>query len=117
MSQITLLKSKIHRATVTRADLDYIGSLTLDEDLMHMVGIKAFEKVLVINISNNARYETYVIAGPAGSRCVEINGAAARAVLPGDKAIIMAWGLYTEPVEDHEPQVIVLDENNEIMDI
>ena len=113
--QIILLKSKIHRATVTQADLDYVGSITIDSDLLRESGIQEYEKVEIADITNGNRLETYAIAGEAGSGIICLNGAAAKLVNPGDKIIIMAYANMT-PVEakSHKPTVIFVDDNNAI---
>jgi aspartate 1-decarboxylase len=112
---ITLLKSKLHHARVTAADLNYVGSLTLDPALMEAAGIAPFEKVLVANVENGERFETYVIEGEAGSGMVQINGAAARYGLPGDRLIVMAFALVEGVPSDWQPRVIALDENNQVI--
>lgn len=113
---VELLKSKIHRATITGTDLHYEGSLTLDSLLMEAAGIVPFEKVDVVNINNGSRVQTYVIAGPAGSGIVQLNGAAARWGAPGDLVIILAYGIF-EPAEavTHKPRVVHVDERNRII--
>ena len=113
--QITLLKSKIHRATVTQADLDYVGSITIDSDLLRESGIQEYEKVEIADITNGNRLETYAIAGEAGSGIICLNGAAAKLVNPGDKIIIMAYANMTpEEAKSHKPTVIFVDDNNAI---
>lgn len=112
-----MFKSKIHRAKVTDADLNYIGSITIDEDLMEKADIIENEKVLVVNIDNGARFETYVFVGKRGSGEICLNGAAARLAHVGDKIIIMSFGIYgPEEIKGLEPTVIVVDENNKIID-
>lgn len=104
---VEVLKSKIHRATVTEANLNYIGSITLDEDLMDAAGIIANEKVHVVNNNNGARFSTYVIRGERGSGVVCLNGAAARLVQPGDIVIIMAYAMMEfEEAKTFKPKVI-----------
>jgi aspartate 1-decarboxylase len=111
----TFLKSKIHRATVTEANLNYEGSLTLDTELMEQADILEFEKVSVVNINNGARFETYVIAREKGSGTVCLNGAAARLGEIGDKVIIISYADMTREEYDHyEPMVILLDEDNRV---
>lgn len=107
---VEVLKSKIHRVTVTQADLNYIGSITIDEDLMDAAGIIANEKVAIVDNNNGARFETYVIRGERGSGVVCLNGAAARLVQPGDVVIIMsyAWMEYEE-AKLFEPKVVFPD--------
>ncbi len=114
--RIELLKSKLHQACVTQADLHYEGSLGIDIELMEAVGLYPYEKVLVTNINNGARLETYVIAEPFGSRRFILNGAAARHGCPGDRIIIMSfcWLEESEVREGrHKPRVLRLDEHNE----
>jgi len=104
---LTILKSKIHRVQVTEANLEYIGSITIDEDLMDASGILAGEKVQVVDNTNGARLETYVIPGQRGSGCICMNGAAAHLIKPGDTVIIMAYALMTqEEARSFKPQVI-----------
>jgi aspartate 1-decarboxylase len=113
-----LFKSKIHRATVTDADLNYIGSITIDEKLMEEADILADEKVLVVNIDNGARFETYVFTGEKGNGEICLNGAAARLAHVGDKIIIMSFGIYSEEeAKEHESKVVHVDENNKIINI
>jgi aspartate 1-decarboxylase len=113
--QIILLKSKIHRATVTQADLNYVGSITIDSDLLRESGIQEYEKVEIADITNGNRLETYAIAGEAGSGIICLNGAAAKLVNPGDKIIIMAYANMTpEEAKSHKPTVIFVDDNNAI---
>ena len=110
---VTLLRAKLHRIRVTEACLDYVGSLTVDEDLMDAVGLFPNEKILCADVENGARFETYVIPGPRGSRVCCLNGAAAHKGKIGDRLIVMAFGLFT-PVEAaaHAPRVVFLDEHN-----
>jgi aspartate 1-decarboxylase len=111
--RVKILKSKLHRATVTDANLDYIGSITIDQDLMDAAGILPYEQVLVANLENGTRHETYTLAGPRGSGTICCNGAAAHLVSAGDKVIIMAYAdLEPSELADHQPRIIVLDENN-----
>ena len=113
-----LLKSKIHCATVTEADLRYMGSITIDEVLMDAAGILPHERVQVVDNNNGARLETYVIPGPRGSGVICLNGAAARCVQPGDVVIIMAYAVFTqEEARDYEPVVVMVDEKNAIREI
>ncbi len=113
--QRTLLKSKIHRATVTRADLHYEGSITIDHDLLDAADIVPYEQVDVYNISRGSRLTTYAIAGARGSGEVGINGAAAHLVDPGDLVIIASYARYEEAcVRDHAPRVILVDEHNQV---
>ncbi len=107
---LTILKSKIHRVTVTEANLDYIGSITIDQDLLDAAGIMPNEKVAVVDNNNGARLETYVIPGRRGSGCICMNGAAAHLIHPGDIVIIMAYALMTtEEAESFKPKVIFPD--------
>ncbi len=111
----TLMKSKIHRATVTEADLNYVGSITIDRELMDTVDILPNEKVQVVNNNNGQRFETYVIPGPKGSGVICVNGAAARLVQPGDLVIIIAYGMFTDSeVRNFKPKVALVDKNNRI---
>lgn len=110
---ITVCKSKIHRATVTDKDLNYVGSITIDSDLMKTVDLVPFEKVQVANINNGERFETYVIEGPAGSGEVALNGAAARLAEVGDKIIVIAYGTIDRAEADgFKPVVIHVDSQN-----
>ena len=110
---ITLLKSKIHRACVTQAELDYIGSITVDEALMEAAGLVEYERVEISNVDNGARFATYVIAGEAGSGVICLNGAAAHCANPGDKIIIMAYQDVTpEEAKTTKPTVVFVDEEN-----
>ena len=114
----TLLGGKIHRATVTQADLNYVGSITVDEDLLDAAGILVNEKVQIVNNNNGARLETYTIAGKRGSGVICLNGAAARLVQPGDVVIIMSYMLLSEPeISAHEPKVVLVDEANRIREV
>ena len=113
---ITLLKAKIHRAVVTQADLDYVGSITIDADLLDESGIMEYEKVEIADIDNGNRFETYTIAGEAGSGVICLNGAAAHLVNIGDKIIIMAYAQLTpDEARDHKPTVLFVDEDNRIV--
>lgn len=110
-----MLKSKIHRATVTHSNLSYAGSLTVDRNLMDAVGLLPFEKIGVYNINNGERLETYVIEGVAGSGAIGLNGAAARKGLVGDLIIIVSYALYAEAeLAAFKPQIIVLNPDNSI---
>lgn len=112
---LTLCKSKLHRATVTEAELHYEGSLTLDAELMRAGDIVPFEQVQVVNVANGARFETYVIAGPPGSGTVCVNGAAARLVQVGDPLIVITYAQMTpEEARHHRPTVVMLDPGNAI---
>ena len=113
---ITMLKGKIHRATVIQADLDYVGSITVDEDLLDAAGILEYEMVSIVDINNGNRFETYTIAGKRGSGLICLNGAAARCVAVNDKIIIMSYAQMTpEEVKDYDPSVIFVDEHNKII--
>jgi len=108
-----MMKSKIHRAVVTEANLNYVGSITIDENLMDAVDILPNEKVQVVNNNNGARFETYVIPGPRGSGVICLNGAAARLVQPGDRVIIIAYAFMTdEEARRHRPKVAIMGEDN-----
>ncbi len=111
----TYLKSKIHRAVVTQAELDYVGSITIDENLMEACGILEYEKVQVADVNNGNRLETYVIAGERGSGVICLNGAAARLVNEGDKVIIMRYAHMTpEEFAENPPKVVFVNKKNEI---
>lgn len=115
---LEMLKSKIHRATVTQAELNYVGSITIDERLMEAAGIYEYEKVQIADVDNGARFETYVIAGEAGSGIVCLNGAAARMVSTGDKVIIMSYAqMAPEEIRDNPPKVVFVNEKNEITSV
>ena len=110
-----MLKGKIHRATVIQAELDYVGSITVDEDLLDASGIYEYEKVHIVDINNGNRFETYTIAGERGSGLICLNGAAARCVQVGDKIIIMSYcELEVDEVKEHKPKVVFVDENNKV---
>nr|WP_154983658.1 aspartate 1-decarboxylase [Paenibacillus xylanexedens] len=109
----TLMKSKIHRATVTEANLNYVGSITIDEDLMETSDLMENEKVQIVNNNNGARLETYVIPGPRGSGVICLNGAAARLVQPGDTVIIISYAMMSqEEANTHKPIVVFVDSQN-----
>lgn len=111
-----LFKSKIHRATVTEANLNYIGSVTIDSNLLEAAGILPHEKVQIVNIDNGERFETYVIEGERGSGQICLNGAAARKVAVGDKVIIIAYALMDqEEAENFEPKVVFPDDQNQLI--
>jgi len=111
-----ILTAKIHRATVTEADLDYVGSITVDSDLLDAAGLVEGEKVLVVDVTTGARLETYCIPGIRGSGVIGINGAAAHLVSPGDVVILMAFGLLTaDELAEHEPKVVFVDADNHIV--
>jgi aspartate 1-decarboxylase len=114
----TFLFAKIHRATVTAANVHYVGSITIDSELLRETGIRPYERVQVVDVDNGERLETYVIAGAPGSGAIELNGAAARLVQVGDKVIIMAYAQVPEPVPDGwSPVVLIMDENNRIAEV
>lgn len=116
--KIEMLKSKIHRAAVTQAELDYVGSITVDEELLDAAGILEYEKVQIADINNGERFETYTIAGERGSGIICLNGAAARRVQRGDKIIIMAYcSLDGEEAKSHRPKVVFVDENNKAVSV
>ena len=112
---ITMLKGKIHRATVSEARLDYVGSITVDEALMEAAQIREYEQVQIVDIDNGQRFETYVIAGEKGSGLICLNGAAARMVQVGDKIIIMSYaGMTPAEADSHAPKVVFVDGENRI---
>lgn len=111
----TMMNGKIHRATVTEANLNYVGSITIDEDLLDAAGMLPNEKVQIVNNNNGARLETYIIPGERGSGVVCLNGAAARLVQPGDTVIVISYVLVAEEnVKDHKPKVLIMDKENRI---
>ena len=113
--RLNMLKGKIHRATVKQAALDYVGSITIDVDLLEASGIIEYEKVQIVDVNNGARFETYAIAGERGSGMICLNGAAAHCVSLGDKVIIMCYAQMTpEEVKDNKPKVVFVDDDNKI---
>jgi len=111
-----ILLAKLHRATVTLCDINYNGSISIDEDLLDASGMQEFERVEIFNINNGARFSTYIIKAPRGSREIGINGAAARLAQIGDKVIIVNYGLMDEKeASAHSPKIVVLNENNQII--
>lgn len=114
---LDFLFSKIHRATVTDANLEYVGSITIAEDLMNAANLKQWQKVEVLNINNGERLQTYVIKGEAGSGTICLNGAAARKAQKGDKVIIVAYASF-EPADadSFEPKIVLVDDNNKIVE-
>ncbi len=113
-----MMNGKIHRATVTEANLNYVGSITIDEDIIDAVGMAANEKVQIVNNNNGARLETYIIPGKRGSGVICLNGAAARLVQVGDTVIIISYALVLEEnIKNHKPKVAIMDENNRIKDL
>ena len=116
--QISMLKSKIHRATVTQAELNYVGSVTIDENLMESAGLYEYEHVHIVNVNSGSRIETYVIAGERGSGVICLNGAAARSGQKGDTVIIMSYADMTpEEIKEHRPKVVFVNEQNEIVKV
>ena len=115
---LTMLKGKIHRATIRQAELNYVGSLTVDPVLLEAAGIREYEMVQVVDCNNGSRLETYTIAGEPGSGMICLNGAAARLVQPGDTCIIMCYCQVTpEEAKTHRPNVVFVDENNQISEV
>src|SRR6184192_2713790 len=114
----TMLKSKIHRGRITGSDLNYVGSITIDSDLLEAADIVEHEQVHVLDIDNGARFETYTIAGAAGSGEITVNGAAARLVHTGDTVIVVSYASYDErELESYEPRVVHVNASNEIVDV
>ena len=110
------LESKIHRATVTDANLEYVGSITIDETLMVAAGMKEWQKVEILDVNNGERFQTYIIKGAPGSGVICLNGAAARKVQKGDKVIIVTYTMLTEEeISSHEPKIVIVDDNNKII--
>jgi aspartate 1-decarboxylase len=111
----TMMKSKVHRATITGANLQYVGSITLDRELMELADIREFEQVSVLDIDNGARFETYAMEGGPGD--VILNGAAARLVQPGDRVIVITYGVYDEAeLAEYAPRIVHVDEANRPID-
>jgi aspartate 1-decarboxylase len=116
--QRVMLKSKIHRATVTDCDLHYVGSITVDPELLEAANIREHEQVHVVDIDNGARFETYTIAGERGSGDLKVNGAAARLVHHGDTVILISYASYTEAeLDGYEPRVVHVTRENEIVNV
>ncbi|MGY0691749.1 aspartate 1-decarboxylase [Virgibacillus sp. FSP13] len=114
----TMMKAKIHRARVTEANLNYVGSVTIDQNILDQVGILPHEKVQIVNNNNGARLETYVIPGERGSGVICLNGAAARLVQPGDTVIIVSYAMVSEEeLATFKPKVALMNENNDITDL
>lgn len=112
---ITMIRAKLHQARVTQADLNYEGSIGIDTDLLAQAGMYPYEKVLVVNIENAERFETYIIPAQAGSRAISVNGAAARLVHEGDRLIVMSFvHVDYPPRKDWEPRVLILDAQNHV---
>lgn len=115
---LTMLKGKIHRATVVQAELNYVGSITVDEDLLDAAGILEYEMVQVVDVNNGSRFETYTIAGERGSGMICLNGAAARCAEVGDKVIIMAYcQVDSKEAKELKPKVVFVEEDNKIKEI
>lgn len=113
---LNMLKGKIHRATVVQAELDYVGSITVDADLLDAAGILEYELVQIVDVNNGNRFETYTIAGERGSGMICLNGAAARCVSTNDKIIIMCYASMTsEEAKEHKPNVVFVDDENKIV--
>ena len=113
--ELSLLKSKIHRGSVTAADVNYEGSLTISADLAELVGLEEYERILVGNLTNGERFETYVVYGIRNAGVIQLNGATARLGKQGDRLTILSFGLYdAEEAAIHQPKVIVLDEKNRV---
>jgi aspartate 1-decarboxylase len=113
-----ILNSKIHRAVITQTDLYYVGSITIDRDLMDAVGLLPFEKVEVFDIQNGSRFETYVIEGERGSGIIGVNGAAARLVHHHDEVIIVSYAwLNTEELDTHKPKIVIVNQENKIIKV
>lgn len=113
-----MLKSKIHRAVVTEANLNYVGSITIDQNLMEAAGIIQYEQVQIVDINNGQRFETYCIAGPRGSGVICLNGAAARLVCVGDQVIIMAYcQIDSKDVNRHLPQIVFVSDSNLVTEV
>lgn len=114
---LEFLYSKIHRATVTDANLNYVGSITIDETLLKAANIKEWQKVEILDVNNGERFQTYVIKGKADSGQICLNGAAARKVQPGDKVIIVTYGYFEETaVKEFKPTIVIVDDNNKIIE-
>ena len=118
MMQVSMLKSKIHRAVITQAELNYVGSVTIDEEHMDAAGLFEYEKVHIVNVNSGSRIETYVIAGERGSGVICLNGAAARSGQKGDRVIIMAYASMTpDEVKAHRPRVVFVSDENKIVQV
>ncbi len=112
---ITMLYSKLHRATVTDANLNYVGSITIDQDLLDAVDMRVGQKIDIVNVNNGERFSTYIIPGERGKGDICLNGAAARKVHKGDKIIIIAYtSMSTEEADAHSPKIVILDDDNSI---
>ena len=116
--QRTLLSSKIHNCTLTGANLEYVGSISIDQHLLDLAGILPYEQVHVVNINNGERLVTYAISAPANSGVVELNGAAARLGASGDRVIIMAYAQFTsQEIQGYHPTVVLVDQNNQLLEV
>jgi aspartate 1-decarboxylase len=116
--QRTMLKSKVHRATVSDCDLNYVGSITVDSDVLQAADIREFEQVAVVDVNNGARFETYTIVGEPGSGEMKVNGAAARLVHRGDTIIVISYAAYDpDELENYEPRVVHVDAGNQIINV
>lgn len=116
--QVSMVRAKLHHARVTAADIEYVGSITIPTDLVEAAGMFVYEKVLVVDVDNGARFETYIIPGEPGSDAIQVNGAAAHLVNLGDRLIIIAFAdVAYPPPAAWQPQVVVLDEHNRIASI
>ncbi len=114
---ITMLHSKIHRATVTAANLNYVGSITIDKELLEASGMRVGQKVDIVNVNNGERFSTYIIPGESGKKEICLNGAAARKVAVGDKIIIIAYTQMTpQEADTFKPKIVILDDDNEIVE-
>jgi aspartate 1-decarboxylase len=114
----TMLKSKIHRATVTDCDLHYVGSITIDPELLEAADIREFEQVAIVDVDNGARFETYTIAGERGRNEIKVNGAAARLVHRGDTIIVISYAAYdADELQNYEPRVVHVDADNQIINV
>ena len=113
---VEFLNSKIHRATVTDANLNYVGSITIDETLLKAANMQEWQKVEILDVNNGERFQTYIIKGEPNSGKICLNGAAARKVQPGDKVIIVTYGYFTpKEVKTHKPTIVIVDDNNKII--
>ena len=113
---LEFLNAKIHRATITDSNLNYVGSITIDTDILEAANIKEYQKIDILDINNGERFQTYAIKGERGSKTFCVNGAAARKVQKGDKIIIVSYGYFhPDEIENHKPTVIQIDDNNNII--
>lgn len=116
--QRTLLAAKIHRCTITASNLNYMGSISIDETLLDAAGILPYEQVQVVNVANGERFITYAIVAPPNSGAIELNGAAARLGMAGDRLIIMTYAQFTEEeLKNYSPKVVIVDEKNRILEV